>query len=117
MTFLECEWKEIQAVAKLIQKGQRRKVTSEQKQYLAQAEKYVQYLDQCYVRPFENLKFVSESSMVESILQDKIYGFVLCDIACPAESREKFSIYPPVFKKVKVGIEVRHYSMLLKIFS
>lgn len=103
---LECEWKEIEALAMLIRKGHRRKITPTQKQYLPQAEKYVEYLDQCYVRPFENCKYVSEDTMVQSILQDRTYGFVLCDIYCPEDRKIFFQQYPPIFKKTKVGIEV-----------
>ena len=44
-----------------------------------------------------------EEDLLEQIRSGKLFGYVQCDIEVPEELKEKFAIFPAIFKNTNVG--------------
>ena len=44
-----------------------------------------------------------EESLLEQIRNDKLFGYVQCDIEVPEKLKKKFANFPPIFKNTNVG--------------
>ena len=44
-------------------------------------------------------------TLLKRIDEDKLFGYVQCDLEVPEELYERFENFPPIFKKTKVGRE------------
>ena len=48
-------------------------------------------------------KPMTEEQIINSVIQDKFFGFVECDIEVPANLKSKFHEMPPIFKNVNIS--------------
>ena len=48
---------------------------------------------------------VKESTILEAIRNDKIFGFALCDVTTPGDLYDKFKKFPPIFINHKVAFD------------
>ena len=46
---------------------------------------------------------MTEEQIINSVIQDKFFGFVECDIEVPANLKSKFHEMPPIFKNVNIS--------------
>ena len=46
---------------------------------------------------------LSTNSLVQNIRNEKIFGYVQCDLSVPDELKAKFSNFPPIFKNIDVS--------------
>ena len=48
---------------------------------------------------------LSKETLLTRIHEDKLFGYVQCDLKVPEELRERFANFPPIFKTCDVGRE------------
>ena len=46
---------------------------------------------------------LSRETLLTPIHEDKLFGYVHCDLKIPEELRERFANFPPIFKNCDVG--------------
>ena len=48
---------------------------------------------------------LSSETLMMQLQEDKLFGYVQCDLEVPEELRERFANFPPIFKNCDVGRE------------
>lgn len=96
----ECQFNQIKSLAKKLKKGE--DCSNVDQALIREATTFNEFLDTYPPRIFNKKKAVPYQAMVNSILDDRLFGFACVSISTPDELKDFFEDFPLVIKHVQL---------------